>query len=354
MRKYFVYELKKNAFTIGCLTLIAVIVYLTPILCRSGYDLIRHDSACLWVSSVIGGALALLVPVWIFQYKMKKRSVDLYYSLPLSRTGILAVKFLIGLIAVCIPYAVSYWLGAFVVMAKAAADIRIAAFNAVYYLPHFFLMILLNCMIFSISAFAFTRANSTLDGILFVAFLIFAAFLVVYVLQNPTQGTPYEDSGILQSGQKMFSNCYLPFYPVDFVTTAFQSLITPQSCKMPVYNTAETINAILGIAYTTLLAAGSAAGIFLSEKRAKAENAEQPSESLFGYRVMIPLFTVLSCAVFDFRDTLYFSVFFVMIAVASFMITALYKRTMKIGKIQAIVYACSLGAGLLLSFLCWL
>ena len=345
MKKYFAYELKKNAFVIGFLALICVIVYLTPILSTQADDLVISDAE-LWFSSVIGGVLATIVPVSMLSYKMKRRSVDLYYSLPLSHGGVLAVKYLVGLIALYVPYTLSYWLGAFVVMAKTAS--ATFDFFPVYYLPHYFASLLPLFMMYAISAFAFTRANTNLDGIVFVIFWALAAFCVAQALQSPTFRTePVVINGLYEY-QTVYPECFIYFFPLDFTTSRFQYLLTGDAITlMPAY----TVNAALGIAFTSLLAIGSTAGIFLLEKGAKAENVEQISESPFGYRVMIPLFTASLLATLEINNDLEFCIFFVFIVIGAFAVTILYKRTIKIGKKQAIVYGCSVALGLLLFFL---
>lgn len=348
MRKYFVYELKKNAFAIGCLTLISLIVYLTPILSISGSNLIRNGSD-LWLSSVIGGVLATLIPVWIFSYKMKQRSVDLYYSLPLSHGSILAVKFLIGLIALFIPYVLSYWLGAFIVISKTSRyTFSQYPFDTFYYLPHFFASLIPVFMMYAISAFMFTRANTVLDGILFVAFWAVVAYFIALVFVEPTmRHVPI----LTETGyqfQVVYPSCFIYCYPLDFVTWFYQAQMVD---KQIYFSTTDAVNIGLGIAYTSLLAAGSTVGLFLLEKRQKAENAEQLSESPFGYRVMIPLYTVVLLSGLTIENELYFYVYFMLTAVGSFMLTALYKRTMKIGIRQTVIIVCSIALGLLVSFL---
>lgn len=332
MRKYFVYELKKNAFAIVCLTLIAVIVYLTPILCTGARNLAQFGPD-VWISSIIGGVMATIIPIWIFSYKMKQRSVDLYYSLPLSHVGVLAVKFFVGLIALYVPYVLSYWLGAFVVMGKVSTVLCVI--HTFYYLPQFFASLIPLFMIYATSAFMFTRANTLLDGIIFVLCWAMAAFFVALVLYD----TVLDD---------VHPICYIYFYPLWYVSVFFDNLMKG---KVNTTTPTLTLNIALGFTYMSLLAVGSVVGLFLLEKRGKAENAEQLSESLFGYRVMIPFYTVFTIAYFKIENDIYFYMFFIIIAIAMYIATAVYKRTIKIGKIQAVVYVCSVALGLLLSFL---
>ena len=333
MKKYFLYELKKRAFVIGCITLIATVIYLTPILTLNAKTTVNTFDSYLWLMSTIGGLTAVCLPLWLFDYKMTKRGLDLYYSLPLSHTKILLVRFLIGLITLFFSYTVAYWLGAFVFMAKFFGQI-----DAVWYLPQYFATLIPIYCIFAMSSFIFTRANKFIDGIVFIIFWAFAAALVAYVFD------------IIINNVNVYY--YFPFSPLDAATTHFQEHL----CKeLNIHShsilTRSLVNMILGFILTALLSAGATAGLFLLEKRAKAENAGQISESWFGYKVMLPLYS--SCLAFASCSELMAAslLFIVMIAVGSFAVTVLYRRTIKIGAKQTLIYCVSLAAGIALFFI---
>lgn len=376
MKKYLVYELKKNLFTIGCLTLVATVLYVLPLIISRSIDQGAFYTL-VWIISTIGGVMAGVVPVWIFSYKMKKRSVDLYFSLPLSHTKILLTKFLIGLIAVFVPYTVAYWLGAFTVMGKFAELQAVGyipqhfamlqaveylppypqTFQAVWYIPQYFASLIPIYIIYSISAFVFTRANRIIDGIIFIVFWTFAVGLVMAVLCRLTD----EWKSILDPdgyGHRLWhweyidSKYYFPFAPLDYITAHFEKHLSGyMNIHAIPMETIPLANMITGDIVLSLMSAGATTGLFLMERRVKAENVGQISESPFGYKVMIPLFTVCLIAVTDIRD-FYSQLLFVIIAIGSFLLTVAYRRTAKIGKRQAIIYAASLAGGILLSLIC--
>lgn len=342
MRKYFIYELKKSAFIIACLSVIAIVIYLSPLLTVLDATLFRNNYTYLAFPSFIGGVLAVCVPVWAFHYKMKKRSVDMFYSLPLSHTKVLAVKYLIGLLAVLLPYTISYWLGAFVVMGRAASTTLMISFYPAYYPAHYFATIIPIFFLYAISSFFYTRANSLLDGVLFIIFWICLAALIAFVM--------YQIVDIQKIPISPYY--YFPFAPLDYITTYFSEKIIIPKYYSSYYNSRAYNNMAVGFSLTTILAIASSVGIFLTERRAKAEDSEQISNSWFGYRVMIPLYTVCMMAWMDISSTDSL-IFYAMIVAGSFLITALYKRSMKIGKIQAIVYFSAIVVGIFLSFLFW-
>ena len=65
MKKYFLYELRKNAFLIGCLTLFASLVYCAAVL-TSGNLLRGASETYVWIISSIGGTFATIAPIWFF------------------------------------------------------------------------------------------------------------------------------------------------------------------------------------------------------------------------------------------------------------------------------------------------
>ncbi len=344
MKKYFLYELKKNAFTIGCLTLIAIIIYALPRLTVNVNTSNAVYEINLAAISTIGGLLAVCVPVWLLNYRMKKRSVDLYYSLPISRTKILTVKLLLGLVAVFIPYTVAYWIGAFIYMAKFKEYI-----NAVYFIPQYFGSLPAIYCIYAMASFAFTRANNLMDGIVFIIFWSCAALLAAAVLNGLTD---FKDSGGVSHSIFYSVDYFMPYAPLDLLTTHFTNLLRG-SVNVYNYSTTRIINLVLAITITSLLTAGATAGLFITEKHTKAENAEQISESMFGYKTMIPFFTagLLGLCDFTYGSSMLIIVF---VIVGMFLLTVLYKRTIKLGKNQLIIFGASIVAGIVLSILSYI
>lgn len=334
MKKYFVYELKKSSFTIACLTVIISLIYLVIILSARAEDLGWNSGyVYLWFISGAGGVLAFTVPFHQLEYKMKKRSADLFFSLPLSHSKIITVKYVVGLALVFIPYTVAFWLGAFALMVKTVNEI-----NSVYYIAQFFASVIPLYIIYAVSSFTYSRANKANDGVLFAAFWALAPMLVMTVLDLLVRSN--DGYNIIEY---IYPDFYNVFSPLDVVTDLFQNLIVD---KTYAYQMTAPVTANMCVAYTllALTGAGATAGLLLTEKRAKFENIGQISESPFGYKVMIPLFTVCLMGLF-YNEIL----LIVLVTVAMFLLTAVYKRSLKIGKRQAIIFAATFVAGCVLA-----
>lgn len=317
MKKYFNYELKKNLYVIGVLALVMVILHVAPILISYPQQL-RNNERHIALLSVYAGIIAVIVPIWLMDYKMKKRSVDLYYAVPLSHTKVLAAKFLLGLIAVFVPYTLAYWLGALSMIAKIGYYI-----HAVWYVPFYFASLIPIYIIYSISAFVYTRANKGIDGFMFLLFWCFAFASIVEALQE------------LFNAANFYMEYFLPFEPLNLATTFFQCKIYDKSISLN-WNTARIVSISIGFAISALMSVGATIGLLFTEKNAKAENVGQISDSWFGYKLMLPLYAVTLtslCAMDSYSSPF----IIIMIATAVFFASVLYKRSIKIGKKQAMV-----------------
>lgn len=328
MKKYFNYELKKNLYVIGVITLVMTIIHVTPLLIMRPSE-IDGSYFNIPMLSVCAGIVAVMVPMWLMEYKMKRRSVDLYYALPLSHTKIIAVKFLFGLIAVFTSYTVTFWLGALVMIAKINY-----AINAVWFIPFYFASLIPIYIIYSVSAFIYTRANRGIDGFMFLVFWFFALALVVYALQ-------------VSVNEDIYSSYFLPFKPLADVTFYFQSRIDNHHGST-IWRPDNVAAMSIGFVIFALMSIGSTLGLLFSERKAKAENVGQISDSWFGYKVMLPLYAVCLTSVCVLES--YLSLFLIiLIATVIFFVYVLYKRSIKIGKNQAIVFCVALLVGILLS-----
>lgn len=306
MKKYFVYELKKSLFVMCILAVLTAAIYEVSIL-MSAEDILEWGSRRMPTDSIvaIGGALSVIIPIWKLEYLMKKRSVDLYYSLPLSHTCILAVKFSVGLIVLFSSFTVAYWVGSFTAMATFGALL-----NNVNFVLMYFAMLIPMAVIYSMTSFIFTRANRFVDGIAFVIMTGMSLGTVVEVISQ-----------------------FMGVYGVTLFFTPFgaMSLISWYFFGNFFKNISSAVDVSfmqwVGMITVALLGIAAAIGLFFSERVAKAENCEQLSESYFGYKTMILLYT-FSLALLG---TLNSYLLTVLVAGAAYAVSTLYKRTAKIG-----------------------
>lgn len=329
-RKYFVYELKKALFAICSIALIMTAITVAAIL-TTPYSVRSIPESGIRAVVFMTVVLAAVVPIWMMSYRMKKRSVDLYYSLPLKRTQILRVKYLLGLIAVYAPYSVAFFLGAL------AAVIRYpsGAIAGEYYFAAYFAALPAIFCIYGIMSFVFTRAQRTLDGIVFVIFWLFAMFAVASVVGRFFDGIQ--------------ARLFTPIAPLSQVSYSFRDYIELPNWSGSRYGDNYLVNMTIGFILTGLQAVAATVMLFVLEPKSKTENVGGVSYSPFGYKVMIPLLTICLFINIDMVGRLYSVLLAVIVACCSYMLIALYKHTFKIGKLQAIIFVSTIVLGIALS-----
>ena len=345
MKKYFLHLLKKNLLPLACLTLFCVIMYVLPIMVEDyrywnagGSYVYLYDGNVLLAL----GILSVLIPIYLLSYKMNKRSVDMYYALPISRTKILLANYLVGLILLYTSYTFAYWVGFIAIIA------RVEHLHLVYYVPLYFSSLIPAFMLYTITAFVYTRANTIVDGIITVAGVLFVLSMLSFTVHIVFNSVRWF-SGAL-NGESFF-----PFNSLSQVSDKFgKALKTGTIAHWFVhwigkggyqdYEYCMRLDMwdLVGDIVWFLLAVAATVGLFMTEKNCKAENVGQISESIFSYKVLIPVYmALLTMAALEGEEyTIMFIVLF-----AAFVLSVIYKRKLKIGWKYAIVLgACVVGA----------
>lgn len=347
MKKYFIYQLKKSLLPLALLTLFMALVYAVPAATHN-YSLWNSSDnegrVNLYTAYALSGlaAMCVVMPFFIFSYKMNKRSVDMYYSLPLSRTKLTAVNFICGFICVYAAFTAGYLLGFIIIAAK------VRRLYLITYLWIYIASVIPAFTLYSISSFLYTRANSVVDGIAFVAMGMFSLVAAGGIINSVLEaaGVSYNISAIYflpgwilnDIGIGLGNRIYNPSYTAWEFDVAYNK-----------WRYLDDIGSLIGGIVTALLAVAAAVGLILSERHAKAENCKQISESVFGYKVMIPLM-MLACAAASGRDI----VMLCIIAFGGLIATILYRRTIKIGKKHGIRLAVYIAAMIALVFILFL
>lgn len=280
MIRYFKYELKKNFWTLVVLTVIAVAVYQVALSTSDffyrytdyeGIARIANESTQIGVVFASIGVFAFVVPVLMYSFKMNKRSVDEFYSLPIKREKLYLVKTMVGLLLVFIPYTLAYWTGFLHVVC------RENYFHLGYYVPGYFGGLLFGLCLYGINAFTFTRANRVVDGIIFMVAYAFVGGL------------------FWAAWNEMFAPKYYYFNEENFIS--FVGLIKfGNNIDELIRRGSEAATVkwqASAFAYLVLFAAFSYGLSFFLLRFEKGENAEQNSDSWFGYRILIPIYAFL-------------------------------------------------------------
>ena len=352
MKRYFLYELKKARWQLViisaiCVLLCATIAAVWPMQYTSySYDYVdgltvqeTHTSSPL-LSLVAGIAMTLcyVAPVLVYSFKMNKRCVDCYYALPLKKEKQYLVRTLIGLLLVLIPFTAAYWSMFFVYLMRPNNPYQMAWFVPAYFGSLFFII----CM-YGYNAFAYTRANSIVDGIVLMIGYESVMILLALVPFTLSNGKLFKVGYLLdflpEWGMEIFS-LYMEGHIINgkVITTStdWGFGLTAMTFIMPF---------VRGLAGYLLM--------FLLVRYDKAENSQQVCESWFGYKTLIPIYTATIIGLIvglvakaSFSLAL---VTFVMFAIAAFVLVIVWRRKFTFGKTGWIVYGIGVGASLVLA-----
>ena len=217
----------------------------------------------------------------------------------------------------------------------------------IYYIPGYFGGLLFGVCLYGLYAFAFTRANRVVDGVVFMLAYTFIGFLIVAGGGEIYYSLSGHRSDLALS--HFFSFGGLMAFETNIATLIQEGTIktnvgAPSASWMP---TSDVIWEPTIFLYPILLAAASYALMFLLLRREKAENAEQNSDSWFGYRVMIPLYIVafFTCISYS-LDML--PLYICVIAIGAVIMTIVYTRKILFNWRYWVMIAASVAVGLVL------
>ncbi|MCL2061449.1 MAG: hypothetical protein FWH03_02365 [Firmicutes bacterium] len=344
MKKYLLYELKKNLLPLIILTVMAVCIYLIPVFTTTfylrGYS---RSGPLLAIPIAMLLLLTFIVPIIMFYFKMSARQTDCFYSMPLRREKVYLIKSVVGLILVLAPYTVSYWLGFIATITKPNL------FIIAQFIPPFFIGVVMAVCLFGFNAFIFTRANHVVDGIFFMLLYSFATMLFMAYLGRHNF---MQIDGRIFLGARfgMLHDYYWWFSGGPLALTAFEYTFLTQGHGSAYFITSR----FAGLYYAVFAVLGVAAwaGLFLTARKEKAENAGRVSDSWFGYRALMPYYLTFGLALVNFRLTEHVGA---LICIPIFLVAALilyfiFRRSVKLKRLDLICLAAALLVGVALSF----
>lgn len=336
MKQSIAYEWKRILMPLCIFTAIATAVFavsaLTTKFVRLDLDGERAVNNLVFLPAAILVLLCYLVPAMQFSFRMKRRSVDLWYSLPIAREKLIFVRWLGGLTLILIPYTVSFFVGVAVIACSHHL------FQMQYYFALYFASLPLAVLFFGVNCFLFTRANTVFDGVVFM--LTGSLLISVPVI-------------FVQTWLQYAGIYHLPYSLPDLTYTA---TFGPLTHTFDAFGSAILGNGLsvkhAWILYTLASVEGAAAyfGLFFRAKAQRAENAEQISDSPFGYAGLIPyycFFVTASIAPISFlRLSGSHFVGYLAVIVISFCAYFIYRRSFRLKKKDCICLSASFLGGI--------
>ena len=278
--------------------------------------------------SIMLAILCTVVPIVEFMFKMNRRSIDLYYSLPIKRIKLYTLKYLLGLIEIVLIF-VPQWIISFIWTANEAN-----LFTLYYYWFYLIIALVAGLGIYTYLTFFFTMANNLIDGIIFM--VLGTCFLAV------TMNIIY--SIVLKWGVSnniFYMRNYFIFSPLF----NYSQYMYYRMCEDTVG--AADYNNILALILVFALYIG--AGFLFFFRHTEINNAEKVTEDsdyILGYRVMIPLFLATTFKLVGTK----LSPLWLIIALLGYLAYSIFRRSFRIKKEDFLYYTISIVSGVLIAF----
>lgn len=337
MKGYFLYLLKKRipvliTFTVICLIMFILITNTQSYKLVSrryssyggygGYvDYYYPNGLILIVYSVVIAALALIVPIVEFSFKMKKITSNQAYSFPIKRRRLYLTRYLMGLIEVVIPFLVSYMTSVIIIICS----------DHMYDVKWFFVYLPValgfGILLYSYISFFYTQANTILDGIVTIFLVCIAPFFLTGMIYYFTYHR-FDMEIVI---------CGFPFSPLYLITEYFQHELCDKVFNLQTYLLTFTI------IYIALFVIALVSFIFISQYF-KGESAGQKTTSWACYKILLPITLISGVTMFGFNSSSY--VFLGLLLVLTYLSYALSLRKFNLGIkywiICSAVWACQI------------
>lgn len=246
----------------------------------------------LGAASCAGGCiLSYLLPIYNFRYLYKKRSHEMYFSLPIQRKHLFLYNYFSGLLVVLVPLLINYLLGYFVLLVLGYRERLLYMMIPLFFFLGLSILLLIQ---YSIFTFLSVKCNNLIDSILvngayvvmpFIVMLsatIFFSNQITAILGN-VGASPNEfiNMGMIQMLLSMPSTIYAFLF----------KMIASMASEMHRIDT--LINAFnwLYFLYWGIIGVLCFWFGWKSFVERKPEDAEQRTVTLFGYPVIITVIT---------------------------------------------------------------
>lgn len=297
---FFKLSLKRSIKPFVIILAMQLIFYIGPIL-------ILQRPSTTQVGLIIAALVILcyIVPVVQNSYLMNKKSVDTYYAMPISRRALMNTKLLTGLIVTIVSYTIVYYLGVMIMA------IKFPEMLLINYIPLYFITVILGISIYVFNFFIASRANTMADAAFFIILYTFGLWLVILTIM-----TPLEELN-LKWLESFEYESYILFAPFIEVGNYFNDLIISPLKSSLFMSPSPSIPAAV---VTVVLGCLGLVGLELLAPKKQAEQAEEISNDIFGYKVLTPMYFL--CMIIVFLNPMFSSasIFYVGISIITYLV----------------------------------
>lgn len=330
--KYLKLLLKRSLKPFVIIFAIQIIFYIGPLL------LMREPTTTeVGLIITILVLLCYIVPISQNAYLMNKKSIDTYYAMPISRRAIMNAKLLAGLIEIIVSYTIVYYFG-IMIMA-----IRFPELALINYIPLYFITILLGTCLYVFNFFIASRANTIVDAVIFIVLYTFGLGLVVSTIMMPFEKLQ------LKGLENFDAMAYILFVPFVEYGNYFNDLILMPMSSM---NRIVSAPSLAGGIVTVVLGSLGLVGLEILTPKDHAERAEEISNSIFGYKILTPIYFLCMIIIFLNPKFYFVSVLYLGISVITYLVLSIIRyRKFKLPLKSFIVLGGTLVSGIVISII---
>jgi hypothetical protein len=277
--------------------------------------------------SILLSVIVTIIPIMEFSFKMKRRSVDLYYSLPIKRIKLYICKYFVGLAEFLILY-IPQWLISFIWLATLPSVSNI--YDMSYSIYFMLASIGYGILIYTFLTFFYTMGNTLIDGIIFMALASCFLPTLMNVMYSLILGANYSD-------RTFYMRWFFIYSPLFDISGKMHSNMIGGT-----YGDINILGIILNIALAIL---ASIAFFFIHSEKNNAELVGDESDTIFGYKLFIPLYMVTSFKLISSS----ISALWVVIGLVGYLFYCIYRKSFRIKRNDIITLGVSIIIGLLIA-----
>ena len=334
-KRYFLHRLRSTTFRSIVLAVITVIVTFVSV--NNSARIYYADERLLCDTGIyfmiyLAMASVIIFPILETAELKKPRSLDLVFAFPITKGQLALVHYFSGAIQMLFINAVSAAVNVFVHLTKGFG------LKSFWIIPAYLSIIPIMICFYSVAIFLFSQGNTLGDGIAFVVGVPLALYGIVWCT-----------SGCLSEFDEIFYNCF-DAYVISLNICDFTGMLGfPVNFFSQLLDVANTEPAeLMGTNIIPILVVWMISGIasvfgFIHyTKNYRTENAGGISDSLFGYKTLIPICAICMVIIMGLKGLTLFSyeLDIVLLLVAMAIGYFVYRRSFRIkpSDISVIVY----------------
>lgn len=238
-----------------------------------------------------GCVLSYLIPIFNFRYLYKKRSHELYFSLPIQRKHLFLYNYISGLLAVLVPLLINYLLGYLVLLGLGYRERLLYMLLPLLFFLGLSVLLLIQYTIFT---FLSVKCNNLIDSILVNGAYVVMPFIVILSAMIFFSNQITTILGNIGASPSEFINMGMIQMLLSMPSTIYAHLFnTLSAMASEMYRTDNLISVFnwLYFLYWGIIGVLCFWFGWKSFVQRKPEDAEQRTVTLFGFPVIITVIT---------------------------------------------------------------